>query len=245
MLCILCALVTIFSTYLRYFYTQVHARIYMSSILIPLMVYLLIFDSSEGVNECAYVPAYHRKKGFRRVTSSVTKLMCSIGTHIVNHAESIKIRARSDNIQKRHKIGVKNKCRITLAVLAAMAFQVQCTHWETKAAFDLDSFEIGIDNRYSGYISGNPKDFIGQLRDCNRTIKGFMGTKTTNIKIGILVWRWQDDKGRMHKFYIPDSYFVPNCNVRLLSPQHWAKTMKDNKPAEGTGCTTTSKSVQL
>ena len=72
-----------------------------------------------------------------------------------------------------------------------------------------------------------------------------MGTKTTNIKIGTLLQRWQDDEGRMHKFYIPDSYFVPNCNVRLLSLQHWAKTMKDNKPVEGTGCTTTSKSVQL
>ena len=72
-----------------------------------------------------------------------------------------------------------------------------------------------------------------------------MGTKTTNVKVGTLLWKWLDDEGKLHQFHIPNSYFVPDCNVRLLSPQHWAKMMKDNRPLEGTGCTTMSKSVQL
>ena len=72
-----------------------------------------------------------------------------------------------------------------------------------------------------------------------------MGTKTANVKVGTLVWRWQDNNGKSHKFAMPKSYCVPKCNARLLSPQHWAKTMKDTKLIEGTGCTTTSRSVQL
>ena len=80
---------------------------------------------------------------------------------------------------------IKNK--IVISVFAAMACQVQWIHWEQKTNFNLDSFDIGIGNRCSGCISSNPADFIGSLCDSGRTIKGFMGTKTTNIKVGTLV----------------------------------------------------------
>ena len=74
-----------------------------------------------------------------------------------------------------------------MSVLAAIACQAQKTHWEQRANFNLDSYEIGIDNRCSAYISGNPVDFIGPLCDSGRTIKGFMGTRTTNVKTGTVV----------------------------------------------------------
>ena len=75
-----------------------------------------------------------------------------------------------------------------MSVLAAMACQAQKTHWEQRANFDLDSYEIGIDNRYSTYILGNPADFIGPLYDSGRAIKGFMGTRTMNVKTSTIVW---------------------------------------------------------
>ena len=81
--------------------------------------------------------------------------------------------------------------------------------------------------------------------ESKKTIKGFGGTRVTNVQRGTLLWRWQDDNGQVHKFTIPNSYYVPEGKVRLLSPQHWAKSMKDNKPSEGTGSTTTLKSVTL
>ena len=58
----------------------------------------------------------------------------------------------------------------------------------------------------------------------NKTIKGFTGAQTNNPKTGTLRWQWLDDKGRMHTFEIPNSYYVPECEQRLLSPQHWAQT---------------------
>ena len=49
---------------------------------------------------------------------------------------------------------------------------------------------------------------------------------------GTIGWSWYDDQGKLHKFKIPHSYYVPDAEARLLSPQHWAKTL-----ANGTdGC---------
>ena len=62
----------------------------------------------------------------------------------------------------------------------------------------------------------------------NRTafirIKGFAGVQTNNPKTGTLHWQWLDDKGKMHTFEIPNSYYVPECEQQLLSPQPWAQT---------------------
>ena len=65
---------------------------------------------------------------------------------------------------------------------------------------------------------------MGPLEDTNKTIKGFAGARTNNPKIGTLRWQWSDDSGKMHSFEIPNSYYVPACELRFLSPKHWAQT---------------------
>jgi hypothetical protein len=67
----------------------------------------------------------------------------------------------------------------------------------------------------------------------------------TRVKIGTIVWRWNDDQGKHHKFVIPKSFYVPHGNVRLLSPQHWAQTQRDRKPIQGTGSETLDNKVTL
>ena len=37
--------------------------------------------------------------------------------------------------------------------------------------------------------------------------------------------KWLDDEGEQHKFVIPNSYYIPAGNCKLLSPQHWAKAI--------------------
>ena len=61
----------------------------------------------------------------------------------------------------------------------------------------------------------------------------------------MLLWKWQDDQGAIHSFHIPDSYYVPQGKVHLLSPQHWAQLQHDHKPKAGTGETTTADSCTL
>ena len=97
--------------------------------------------------------------------------------------------------------------------------------YDNTLSFDTDSAPVGIDNRCSGCISHQIDDFEGEVVDCNWAIKGFGGTQTTNVKMGTLIWKWLDDDRNKHKFWIPKSYYVPDGKVRLLSPQHWAKTI--------------------
>ena len=49
----------------------------------------------------------------------------------------------------------------------------------------------------------------------------------TNIKMGTIKWSWLDDEGVVTTHRIPDSYYTPEGGVRLLSPQHLVKPIKD------------------
>ena len=120
----------------------------------------------------------------------------------------------------------------------------QLTIQERTVRFDTDAKPIGVDNRCSACISPYIEDFIGPLEDSNKTIKGFAGARTDNPKRGTLRWQWADDLGKKHTFEIPNSYYVPSCELRLLSPQHWAQT-RNAADRETTRCITSSKNVYL
>ena len=115
---------------------------------------------------------------------------------------------------------------------------------ERTIKFNTNAKPIGVDNRCSTCISPYVEDFIGPLQDTNKTIKGFTGAQTHNPKTGTLCWQWLDDKGRMHTFKIPNSYYVPECEQRLLSPQHWAQTRSASNRAT-THCITLVLNVYL
>jgi hypothetical protein len=57
---------------------------------------------------------------------------------------------------------------------------------------------------------------------------GFANTKTPITHQGTIVWRVTDDMGTAHNINISNSYYVPGCNVRLLSPQHWSQEGNDS-----------------
>ena len=71
--------------------------------------------------------------------------------------------------------------------------------------------------------------------DSNIAIKGFVRTRTTNVKIEIILWGLLDDDGKDHNSNIPNSYYVPHGKVSILSSQHWARTHKHTKPIQVTG----------
>ena len=120
----------------------------------------------------------------------------------------------------------------------------QIASQERIVKFDTNAKPIGVDNRCSAFISPYIEDFIGPLEDRNKTIKGFAGARTNNPKIGTLCWQWSDDSGKMHTFEIPNSYDVPACELRLLSPQHWAQTRTPVDRAT-TRCITSSVNIYL
>ena len=120
----------------------------------------------------------------------------------------------------------------------------QITTQERIVRFDTDAKPIGVDNRCSACISPYIDNFIGPLEETNKTIKGFVGARTDNPKMGTLRWQRSDDSGKRHTFEVPDSYYVPSCELRLLSTQHWAQT-RNPVDRETTRCITSSVNVYL
>jgi hypothetical protein len=128
--------------------------------------------------------------------------------------------------------------------MPAVAMQANVRQSERMTPFDTDTQWIGVDNRCSGCISHVKSDFVGRLNPTMRTIKGFAGSRTINVSIGTLRWEWEDDGGATHTFLIPNSYYVPDGKVRLLSPQHWAQSQTASRKkrqtcgerTDGNGC---------
>ena len=112
---------------------------------------------------------------------------------------------------------------MAIFALQAVAMAATNTHKLHNASFDTDSGPVGIDNRCSACISHRLEDFVEPPVPVNRVIKGFGGSRMSNIKMGTIKWKWEDDTGLVHDMLIPDSYYAPDAGVRLLSPQHWSQ----------------------
>ena len=106
-----------------------------------------------------------------------------------------------------------------------MASSLDLTGPSKSNMFDSDSALIGIDNRCTACISPVLSDFIEPPEPVDTTLVGFGGAPTTGLKKGTVKWTWEDDTGKSHDHIIPNSYYVPQATVRLLSPQHWIQTL--------------------
>jgi hypothetical protein len=82
-------------------------------------------------------------------------------------------------------------------------------------------------------------DFTGPLVEEKRVIRGFEGSKVYTIYKGTLLLSIQDDDGVIDEVRIPNSYYVPSCPYRIISPQHWAQEVQESTD-DGTGCVTYS-----
>ena len=93
--------------------------------------------------------------------------------------------------------------------------------------FDHDSYRIGIDSLASACMSPYKEDFIPDtLKQLPRQqqVKPYgKGTAIPIVSTGTISWKIEDDKGKRHTFLIPNSIYIPEGSMRLLSPQHWAK----------------------
>ena len=144
-----------------------------------------------------------------------------------------------------------SRSNVRLAAIAFTAIAAQSTATSPTQArmahFDTDSYPIKVDNCCTRSISSYIGDFINPpvlLR--TRRVKGVQGYVSGPIYQGTLRWHILDDTGQSHSIVLPESYYVPNSNIRLLSPQHWAQTANDNTPhPNGTWCATYASNVVL
>ena len=177
-------------------------------------------------------------RGIYATLNVVTDTLIELG---LKHANS---HDRTHPRQWRNRLGT-GRCRRALTAMALVSMSTTVQARERPVRWDTDSYSIGIDNRASYCISPQINDFVGPMTETTRTIKGFMGSTTRTFQRGTVKWKWDDDQGNTHTFKVPGTYYIPDTDQRLLSPQHWAQTQGDNKPIQGTGETTNARTTTL
>jgi len=105
---------------------------------------------------------------------------------------------------------------------------------KSNLTFDSDSYPILVDSGASYTISNDINDFIKPPKESNIRIKGYNGSYS-KTKVGTVKWNIQDDNGKVHSITLPGTYYVPDAEIRMLSPQHWAQVANDIR---GTSSTT-------
>ena len=63
--------------------------------------------------------------------------------------------------------------------------------------------------------------------------------------MGTIQWDFEDDEEVTHTHIIPNSYYVPQGHVQLLSPQHWEQSRTGKDRRGGAGTMTTAVSCRL
>ncbi len=207
---------------------------------IALLVACLIISAGVMDDSDQYMSCIHSV-----ITATLTK-MTPLWMWIDRRVQSLHTRKRPRHEFSPWKWTRTRSIRYKLIALTVIA-HAATKPTERVTLFDTDSQVVGVDNRCTACMSHISEDFIpGTLKPTTRvTIKGFGGARVSgNISVGTLHWKFCDDQGVKHHFKIPNSYFVPEGGMRLLSPQHWARTQKDPDRL-GTGAWTGASQVTL
>jgi hypothetical protein len=204
--------------------------------------------ANEGKN---YTPKSKRKwtRPISRIYTVLEKKLWSYAINKIDEWEArLKVRkrmtiARKMAIKRDRDRQVKSRPAARPKWLATMAFaavvmSAEAGKHDNQARFDTDSILVGVDNRATACMSDSINDFEGELIKTKRAVKGFHGTKSYNVMMGTLVWTIEDDQGCPQAFRIPNSFYIPEGKVKLLSPQHWAQGRATNAERASTTCTT-------
>jgi hypothetical protein len=77
-------------------------------------------------------------------------------------------------------------------------------------------------------LTNEIKDYIEPPVKSTVRVKGYNGS-TNSTMVGTVKWKIKDDKGKIHSFILPNTYYSPSVETRLLSPQNWAQTRKKGR----------------
>jgi len=93
---------------------------------------------------------------------------------------------------------------------------------QQRMEFDTDSYDILIDNCCTHSLTNCKEDFIEPPTKSRTRVRGYNG-QTNSTMVGTVKWKIADDNGKVHSFVLPNTYYSPAVETRLLSPQHWAQ----------------------
>ena len=102
-------------------------------------------------------------------------------------------------------------------------------------AFDVDSFDVAMDNCASRTMTFCKEDFISEIvpPDINH-ITGAGGAVAVK-GMGDVEYFVTDDKGARHSLIIRDALYVPSVPFRLIAINQYAQQLEGTPMSEGTG----------
>jgi len=68
--------------------------------------------------------------------------------------------------------------------------------------------------------------------------KGFGGTTTAQVQLETIQWKWEDNNHMAHDHTIPNSYYVPDGGIHLLSPQMQSSMGNKERQRHSSQCIT-------
>jgi hypothetical protein len=175
---------------------------------------------------------YVSNKIDRAFTICVNKILQWLGPNTSRRRRTCQ-RHRGYSYKKSNKL-VKLVC--SLFLLSATGSS-STPNVAIRSRFDTDSKMIYVDSGGSASITNDPADCLTTPVPILKKVKGIGGLLKTQVYSVTIGWTIEDDDGCKHLFRIPDAFYIPKATNKILSPQHWAQKVKDNKPKpRGTWC---------
>jgi hypothetical protein len=179
-----------------------------------------------------HYPRKHRKKKKARrpskIEDQVQRKRSLIPTYLLPLVLiAFKVGCRVEHSVRHLKAALTiNHC---LPKIVAFATATNLPYQVPRICFDTNSFVIGMDTFASITLRNCPDQFEDLKTHNDTEVEGIQGG--LDIKgTGTFKFHIEDDKGGVHLIKIPNSKYVPDLKVCLLSPHHWAQEAKDNYP---------------
>jgi hypothetical protein len=131
--------------------------------------------------------------------------------------------------KKARSLCIKHHMTLATSHIPLVEARATTKRQERRLFFDTDSFPMLVDNCCSKSITNNINDFIDPPKNTLTKIKGYNGVSTEPLQIGMVKWPIRDGKGKVHQFILPNTYYAPDAETRLFSPQHWAQTLNNGR----------------
>ncbi len=138
-----------------------------------------------------------------------------------------------------------NYCHECLPKIVAFAASTTLSYQVPRIRFNTNSFVIGMDIFASITLSNHPDQFEDLKEHDDMEVEGIQGG--LSIKgTGTFKFHIKDNNRGVHLIKIPNSKYVPNLKVCLISPHHWAQEAKDHYPVpKGTKMDTNNEALTL
>jgi hypothetical protein len=218
---------------------------------VHILTYILIQGLYHGMTSTRawiyhmYINKHTRQKSLRKYMKSwrsrLARLNDMFNTYIKENYKVVDYQIKTPSMRghdltwrpygyykRRKAMAARRRCIALKSIQIIEARSAMSKERRLRMEFDTDSFDILIDNCCSHTLTNDINDYIEPPVKSSVRLIGYNGSPNSTM-VGTVKWKNKDDKGKIHSFILPNTYYSPSVETRLLSPQHWAQTRKKGR----------------